>query len=80
MLVTDLKKGDFYKFSHLTLRTHPGLCKGPYLHQGDHSFYLGVRDTGETRYVPWEGHEKCDVVILPLSDKEIYELSQSVLQ
>lgn len=84
MLVTDLKYGEFYKFSQWELNKSPGLHKGVYLHKGDHSVYIGLlsrpRKGVSPSMVPWMGHENSEVDVVNLTEKELYEVSPDLLQ
>ena len=78
MLVTDLNYGDCYKFSQWELNKFPGLHRGIFMHQGDHSLYLGAKKGFTPEYVEWCGHEFCEVDVV--SEEELYAISPDLLQ
>lgn len=78
MLVTELGHGGCYKFSQLELNKHQGLYRGIFMHQGDHSLYLGAKKGFTPEYVIWCGHETCEVDVV--SEKELYAISPDLLQ
>lgn len=84
MLVTELNYGECYKFSQWELNKFPGLSRSIFMHCGDHSLDLGVpsklRKRVTPRVVMWRGHEDCDVDVVMISDKDLYEVSPDLLQ